>query len=132
MVIVPGVPPISGRAAAHSTSHPCRRRLSENDAGVVQVHGGGAHRLPTSVPASAAPDGKLQARRGRVAGGSGGPGGRDERAVDGPGARGEGRLLWVGGEKAQRREASMILARVGMREAEEGKLDLGNLLRLRL
>lgn len=130
MVIVPGVHPFSCRAAAHSTSHPSRRRLSEYDAGVVQVHGGGAHRWPASVPASTTPDGKLQARRGRVAGGGGGPRALDERAVDGPGGRGEGRLLGVGGQEAQRGEPGMIRPRVGMGEAEDGKLDLGNLLLL--
>lgn len=126
MVIVPGVPPFSARAA-HTTSHPRCRRLSEDDAGVVQVHGGGIHRLPASV-STATSDGKLQARRGRVAGGSGRPGALDERAVDGPGGRGQGWLLGVGGQKAQCRETSVVLARVGVREAEDGKLDLGNLL----
>lgn len=85
MVIVPGVPPFSGGSATHSTSHPSSRRLSKDDAGVVQVHVGGAHCWPASIPASATPHGELQARRGRVAGGIGDPGALDERAVDGPG-----------------------------------------------
>lgn len=129
MVIVPGVPPFSARAA-HSTSHPSRRRLSEDDAGVVQVHGCGIYRLPVS--AAAASDGKLQARRGRVAGGRGRPGALDERAVDGPGARGQGRvsLLGVSGQKAQCREPGVVLARVRVWKAEDGKLDLGKLLLL--
>lgn len=130
MVIVPRVPPFSARAA-HSTSHPSRRWLSEDDAGVVQVHGCGIHRLP--VPAASS-DGKLQARRGRVSGGRGRPGALDERAVDGPGARGQRRmsLLGVSGQKAQCRKPGVILARVGVWKAEDGKLDLGKLLLLLL
>lgn len=130
MVIVPGVPPLSARAA-HSTSHPSHRRLSEDDAGVVQVHGCGIHRLPVSA-AAASSDGKLQARRGRVAGGRGRPGALDERAVDGPGARGQGRvsLLGVSGQKAQCREPGVVLARVRVWKVEDGKLDLGKLLLL--
>lgn len=66
-----------------------------------------------------------------MAGGGGDPGALDERAVDGPGGRGEGRLMGVGRQEAQRREPGVILARVGVRETEHGQLDLGNL-RLRL
>ncbi len=55
------------------------------------------------------------------------PGALDERAMNGPGGRGEGRLLGVGRQEAQRREPGVILARVGVGEAEDGELDLGNL-----
>lgn len=131
MLIVPGVPPFSSGSTAHSTSHPSRRRLSKDDAGVVQVHVGRAHCWPASIPASTASDCEPQARSGRVAGGGGDPGALDERAVDGPGGRGDGWLLGVGRQETQRREPGVILARVGMREVEDGELNLGKL-RLRM
>lgn len=105
-----------------------RRRLGEDDAGVVQVDGGGA---PPGAGGGPVPrhraQGELQAGRG---GGRGG-GGREHRAVDGPGGGGHvdrvrwglalGRVGLGGGEEPQSAEGTwVVLTRVGGREAKEG------------
>lgn len=107
------------------------RRLGEDDARVVQVHGSGvAARART--PGGWA-QGKFQTWRGGDCGG----GGSEDRAVDGPGSGGDvdwvvwlplGLVWLVLGvwEEAQSCESPrVILARAGGRKAKERERDLG-------
>lgn len=110
------------------------RRLGEDDAGVVEVHGAGVApgARGTPVPRRRA-QGELEARRG----GGGGRGRGEDWTVDGPGGGGDVdrvrrlalglvRRVLVWGEEAQCSECSrVILAWVGGGEAEERQGHLG-------
>lgn len=105
------------------------RRLGKDDAGVVQVHGGGVSPRARGTPV---PDGRAQGELQTRGGGGGGRGRGQDRTVDGPGGGGDvyrvvrlPPLGLVGGEEAERRERPRVVgAGVGGGEAEEGQSHL--------
>lgn len=110
------------------------RRLGEDDAGVVQVHGAGIAPRAGGTPVPRCwTQGEFEAGWG----GGGGRGRGEHRAVDGPGGGREVDrvmrlplgvvwLVLVGGKKPQCGERPwMVLALMGRREAEKRQGDLG-------
>ena len=110
-------------------AQPPPRRLSEDDAGVVQVHGTGTDPRTCGTPRRRAQS-EFQAGWG----GSGFRGRGEDRSVDGPGGgRDVNRvmrrplgLVLVGGQKPQCGERPRVVrAWKGVGEAKEGQGDLG-------